>query len=215
MSSQQALRPTSMCPCTHGPCCHTAVGAPTCPPLSASLQVILSVPLTAAITSEGVDEGRWSTHMAAELLRRQAAAAAAAAGGGGSGGAAAAKSAAPWLAALPAYVDLPWLYWSDAELAELQDEDTLGEAQHLRSVFEAACEVGGRVWQGGQGERVQVGRRSTGFSHRLASTAQPPQQPSVACAGPHASLRPCPQELAGSYSREQVAWALSMVHSRR
>lgn len=99
--------------------------------------------------------------MAAELLRRQAAAAAAAAGGGGgSGGAAAAKSSAPWLAALPAHVDLPWLYWSDAEMAELQDEDTLGEALHLRSVFEAACEVGGRVWQGG---RVSVCRSEGGL----------------------------------------------------
>ena len=83
--------------------------------------------------------------MAADLLHRQAAAAeaaAAAAAGGGGGGVAAAKSAAPWLDALPTHVDLPWLYWNDAELAELQDEDTVAEAQHLRSVFEAACEVG-------------------------------------------------------------------------
>lgn len=84
--------------------------------------------------------------MAAELLHRQAAAAAAAKARGG--GAAASSSAAPWLAALPAHVDLPWLYWSDAELAELQDEDTLAEAQHLRSVLEAACEVrAARPWQ--------------------------------------------------------------------
>ncbi len=78
--------------------------------------------------------------MAAELLRRQAAAAAAAAAE--AGGVAAAMSAAPWLDALPAHVDLPWLYWSDAELAELQDEDTLAEAQHMRGVLETACEVG-------------------------------------------------------------------------
>ena len=28
------------------------------------------------------------------------------------------------------------------------------------------------------------------------------------------TLAVCPQELAGSHSREQVAWALSLVHSR-
>ncbi|KAL4856151.1 Glutamate decarboxylase 1 [Chlorella vulgaris] len=106
-------------------------------------EVILSVPLTAAITSEGVDESRWSTHMAIELLERQS------------------GSCQPWLDALPVHVDLPWLYWSDAELAELQEEDTIAEAGQLRAVFESAC-----------------------------------------------------QELEGRFARQQVAWALSLVHSR-
>jgi hypothetical protein len=89
----------------------------------APAEVILSVPLTAAITSEGVDESRWSTHMAIELLERQS------------------GSCQPWLHALPVHVDLPWLYWSDAELAELQEEDTIAEAGQLRAVFESACQV--------------------------------------------------------------------------
>lgn len=53
-----------------------------------------------------------------------------------------ARSIQPWLDALPTSVDLPWLYWSDDELAELQDEDTIAEAQHLRGTFDAACQVG-------------------------------------------------------------------------
>lgn len=81
------------------------------------VHVILSVPLTAAITSEGADESRWSAAMAGQLLDKRAAAVAAAAAGDA---AAAARVASPWLAALPAHVDLPWLYWSQAELAELQ-----------------------------------------------------------------------------------------------
>ena len=93
--------------------------------------------------------------MAADLLHRQAAAALVA--GGDGGGVAAAKSAAPWLDALPTHVDLPWLYWNDAELAELQDEDTVAEAQHLRSVFDAACEVGGGCGCSGAGGCILSG----------------------------------------------------------
>lgn len=77
--------------------------------------------------------------MAAVLLERQAAAAAAAAAGDAPR---LARSIQPWLDALPTSVDLPWLYWSDDELAELQDEDTIAEAQHLRGTFDAACQVG-------------------------------------------------------------------------
>jgi hypothetical protein len=102
-------------------------------------EVILSVPLTAAITSEGVDESRWSTHMAAALLGREAADTAA--GDAATG----ARSSRPWLAALPRHVDLCWLYWSDAELAQLQDEDTVAEAQQLRSMYEAACQASRRA----------------------------------------------------------------------
>lgn len=126
--------------------------------------MILSVPLTAAISSEGVDESWWSAAMALQLLDRQAEAAAAAAaaasqtaegadgGSTGSAGSSAAlalalaRSSQPWLDVLPPHVDLPWLYWSDAELAELQDEDTIAEAGQFREVFEAACEVGGARW---------------------------------------------------------------------
>jgi len=78
--------------------------------------------------------------MAAQLLEKVAAAAAAAAAGDTT---AASRVGQPWLGALPAHVDLPWLYWSDAELAELQDEDTLAEGRQFRAVYEAACEVGG------------------------------------------------------------------------
>ena len=91
-------------------------------------EVMLSVPLTAAITSEGADESRWSAHMAWQLLQQQAA---------GDDG----RGIAPWISVLPRYVDLPWLYWSEEELAELQDEDTLAEAAHLRSLYDAACQV--------------------------------------------------------------------------
>ncbi|KAL4421162.1 hypothetical protein ABPG77_000797 [Micractinium sp. CCAP 211/92] len=100
-------------------------------------EVILSVPLTAAITSDDADESRWSAAMAGQLLQRQAAAEAAVAAGDA---AAAERSGQPWLNALPDHVDLPWLYWSDAELAELQDEDTIAEARQFQAVFEAACE---------------------------------------------------------------------------
>jgi hypothetical protein len=53
----------------------------------------------------------------------------------------AAAPAAPWVSSLPAHVPLPWLYWEAEELEELQDEDTIDEAFHLRSKFEQACQV--------------------------------------------------------------------------
>jgi hypothetical protein len=45
---------------------------------------------------------------------------------------------APWLAALPAHVPLPWLYWTPEELAELQDAATLREAALMRGALAAA-----------------------------------------------------------------------------
>lgn len=124
--------------------------------------------------------------MAEELLRRRAEAAAAAA-------ATMAKSSQAWLDALPEHVDLCWLYWTDAELAELQDEDTLAEARHLRAVYEAACEVKGR--RGAQ-DRSWVRSRP-----RPASPHPRPPFPLL-------------QELGRRYSRADMAWALSLVHSR-
>lgn len=130
--SDQQLHLSCLHGCTHAPACPSRVVS------HAGVQVILSVPLTAGITSEGVDESKWSTHMALQLLRLQAQAADAAAAGDA---AALATSVQPWLDALPAHVDLPWLYWSEEEMAELQDEDTVAEAQQLRAVYEDACQV--------------------------------------------------------------------------
>ena len=95
-------------------------------------EVVLSVPLTAAITSEGADESLWSAHMARQLLQQQQQAQVADDGEFG---------IAPWLSVLPRHVDLPWLYWSAEQLEELQDEDTLADAAHLRSLYDAACQV--------------------------------------------------------------------------
>jgi hypothetical protein len=74
--------------------------------------------------------------MAAQLLDKRRAAAAAA-----GDALSQARSTQPWLEALPAHVDLPWLYWSDAELAELQEEDTIAEARQLATTFQSACQV--------------------------------------------------------------------------
>ena len=88
---------------------------------------ILKVPLDIAIASDSADEDSWSAHMASALLEQVARGAAA--------------PAAPWVSSLPAHVPLPWLYWEAEELEELQDEDTIDEAFHLRSKFEQACQV--------------------------------------------------------------------------
>jgi hypothetical protein len=47
----------------------------------------------------------------------------------------------PWVDALPGTVPLPWLHWTAAELAELQDTGAVAEAQHLRGMFDDCCEV--------------------------------------------------------------------------
>lgn len=88
---------------------------------------ILKVPLDIAITSDGAEEDSWSAHMAAALLEQVALGAAA--------------PAAPWVSSLPAHVPLPWLYWAADELEELQEEDTIEEAFHMRGKFEQACQV--------------------------------------------------------------------------
>lgn len=107
----------------------------------------------------------------------------------------------------------PPQYWSDAELAELQEEDTLAEARQFRAAYEAACEVGlprsnwprhtpaQRPSQRYQRWAVHLaGRRP-----RSASRAQRTRR----CAPP------CPaQELGGAHTHDAVAWALSLVHSR-
>lgn len=38
----------------------------------------------------------------------------------------------PWVSTLPSSVSLPWLYWTDEEIEELQDEDTIVEIYSLR-----------------------------------------------------------------------------------
>jgi SET domain/Rubisco LSMT substrate-binding len=84
---------------------------------------ILSVPLSSAITSEGASEDEWSIHMAEKILH-------------------AIKHGenTPWLDALPKNINLPWLYWSPEEVAELQDSDTITEAYNLRTIFDTAVQ---------------------------------------------------------------------------
>jgi hypothetical protein len=85
-------------------------------------EVILSVPLDAAVSAADAADGpAWSAEMAASFLLR-----------------ADADLIAPWLAALPAHVPLPWLYWTAEELAELQDGATLREAALMRGALAAA-----------------------------------------------------------------------------
>lgn len=89
-------------------------------------ETILSVPLPACITSDGVDEGSWSIHMAGRILGELLAGQA--------------SPCRPWLDVLPAHVPLPWLHWNDSQVAELQDADTIAEVENLRTVMQRACE---------------------------------------------------------------------------
>lgn len=121
--------------------------------------VILSVPLTAAITSQvaiktfitqftyvyaqsslksppsnssliffqGVSESEWSVHMVGILLdslqENQS------------------SPIQPWIDALPTHVPLPWLYWSEDQILELQEPETVAEALHLRNVLTITAQV--------------------------------------------------------------------------
>lgn len=49
----------------------------------------------------------------------------------------------PWLEALPDYVPLPWLYYTEEELEAIQDPHALEECRQLSAVFDDACEVSG------------------------------------------------------------------------
>ncbi len=47
----------------------------------------------------------------------------------------------PWIASLPAEVDLPFLHWRDSELAELQDPEALREADAMQRLTHDSFEV--------------------------------------------------------------------------
>lgn len=47
----------------------------------------------------------------------------------------------PWIDSLPASVDLPWMTWEPDELAALQDEETLLEAEKLQQRMVKLYEV--------------------------------------------------------------------------
>lgn len=47
----------------------------------------------------------------------------------------------PWIEALPKHVHLPFLYFSDADVAACQDADVIREAAAIRSNAEATFEV--------------------------------------------------------------------------
>lgn len=84
-------------------------------------ETILSIPLQASIISAENEQALWSLSMMTDFL-----------------GALQDDSQAmqPWLSTLPKQVDLPWLHWSDEEVDELQDRDTIEEVEHLRSMSE-------------------------------------------------------------------------------
>ena len=46
-----------------------------------------------------------------------------------------------WIDALPTHVPLPWLYWDEASIMELQDADTIAEAHHLQTIFHHALQA--------------------------------------------------------------------------
>jgi hypothetical protein len=85
---------------------------------------ILSVPLSSAITSEGASEAEWSIHMAEKILN-----------------AVKFGENTPWLDSLPKNINLPWLYWDPAEVAELHDVDTINEAYNLRRIYDTAVQT--------------------------------------------------------------------------
>jgi hypothetical protein len=90
-------------------------------------EVLLSVPITLAITSERAPEADWSAAVASRLLDIAR-------------GPRAADSA-PWVATLPLHVPLPWLYWGDDEVDELQDAEVIEEIGALRDVLDRALEA--------------------------------------------------------------------------
>jgi hypothetical protein len=87
---------------------------------------LLTIPMHLAVTSEGADaaDTPWSVHMAHQLLAQL--------------DLGDTSLIVPWLEALPAHIPLPWLYWSEDEIEELQDEDTIREALRLRAMFSDA-----------------------------------------------------------------------------
>ena len=50
----------------------------------------------------------------------------------------------PWLDCLPEHVPLPWLYWTEEQIIELQEDETVTEAIRLREVLTFAIEASGK-----------------------------------------------------------------------
>lgn len=88
--------------------------------------VILSVPLPAAITSAGALESEWSLSMAEPILQALQQRGK--------------SNLEPWMAILPDHIPLPWLYWRDTEIEALQDPDTVNEAFLLQQTYSQALE---------------------------------------------------------------------------
>lgn len=167
--------------------------------------VILSVPLPAAITSEGAQDSAWSIHMAGQLLEQLKL------------GQAAVKR--PWLDALPEHVPLPWLYWTSDQLEELQDADTIEEALRMHAVYEDACEVSSpHCWTFTLPGLTGLARSSP--LHQLRCDPEPREEspsfiqftPSIVTGAPRSP--PLSQMFGGAFNEAQIAWALSLVHSR-
>lgn len=88
---------------------------------------LISLDLNFAITSEGCkDQSKWSSEMARIILEEL---------DEGEN-----SSKLPWLESLPDFVALPWLYWTEEQILELQDEDTIDEAFRLSAMFGEVCE---------------------------------------------------------------------------
>lgn len=198
-------------------CCelHSAAPLPTSippPDLTsfARMQVILSVPLTAAITSEGADESHWSAAMAGQLLQRRAAAQAAATAGDA---AAAQRAGQPWLDALPAHVDLPWLVscasWTRQAVG-------CSAEQHGLQAYKAAAggHIQGFQWQARSPGPLGDHRRCSSAPHRACRCCL--NSPCVACRSTGAMLSwqscrtrtPSPRPASsGQSSRRPARWA--------
>jgi len=142
-------------------------------------EVLLSVPLTSVVSSSA--DG-WGADMAGQFLSQEQAGAEA--------------PFAPWVASLPRHVPLPWLYWSEAEVAELQDAAVVAEAARLRQVLDAACEAS-TYRACSAAPPVCVQREHAPQAGR--SGAHPPSAAAQAQAEVH---------------RERMAWALSLAYSR-
>ena len=61
-------------------------------------------------------------------------------GEGGGAGTGAAQWG-PWLAALPAHVDLPFVHWTAAEVAALAEPGVIRETEAMRQLLEDSFEV--------------------------------------------------------------------------
>lgn len=90
-------------------------------------ETILSVPLDNAFTSENSgEESDWSIDMVEKFLvtigKNK-------------------EMFSPWISVLPEVVNLPWLYWKDEDIEELQDRDTISEIMHLKQIHKDCIQL--------------------------------------------------------------------------